>query len=616
MLSNNKVCAKLLHIDEDGRRSTKITYSECITVFFGSTNSDFSCMSTAMRRRWHLGHFDERFGVNRAIIELELMSLILNDSEKSFRTKLNREHHLLQALVFEVEKLIHCRGLTNVSMHVAMVIILYLSNEMHVNNMPEPNPSMFTRVLILARINCILDAIDNTFFTKGAKFAGKPIEVWMLKHLDRKLYCTAQHVVSALGETIELMIDPSELIVRRCLKYMHQNGDNGSRPYRQLRQFVDGPDNAAQRIIDTGTDNSNDYIAAVINNAPAISASTNFGVKGNNKHAVRTPPVCKPDYNYIAFPKKMDKCSLKVLATRISSVADNLDPRPPYRPSSDVVHDILIAWKQRKIDSYNWAETTPGFPPEEIIDERVKPGSHHLIIDNEQRYHVHTKFIMSCDDSHTPKDFIQNVIVDLFSRKHQLPQSFCFTPNECDPHIRDMIHVPGEINNKMITIPSVVRVTSIERSMLSGVGDYGDINRTYKNYFVDYDLDTWGLMRRNETLYINTQRVDPDILKQNPLMEIGKPAFKEILEQMKNQTKEPKKPAKPNTHSDDEEDMQNGLQDNRYTNQTNTSPSMDIDSYEREQVNADASDDEQNNVREAASETEQNSVDDTTNKHV
>lgn len=109
LLATNKVCAKVLHITEDGRRVTKVTYSECITVFFGSTNSDLACMSPPMRRRWHIAHFDERMGLNRAIIELELAGLILSETEKASRKKLDKEHHLIQAIVFEFEKLTYCK---------------------------------------------------------------------------------------------------------------------------------------------------------------------------------------------------------------------------------------------------------------------------------------------------------------------------------------------------------------------------------------------------------------------------------------------------------------------------------------------------------------------------
>lgn len=97
LLSSNKVSVKLLEIDDRGNRRTKVTVSESITVFFGSSNSNVhQLMSPAMKRRWHIADILEMVGVNRAIVDLQLAGLILSEEEKTYKAKLNREHHTLQ----------------------------------------------------------------------------------------------------------------------------------------------------------------------------------------------------------------------------------------------------------------------------------------------------------------------------------------------------------------------------------------------------------------------------------------------------------------------------------------------------------------------------------------
>ena len=82
LLSNSTVVVKTLVYDsETGKRTTKTTYAEWITVFFGSTNMDISCMSDAMARRWHVAAFDEKPGTHRAIVEMELASNIMSEED-------------------------------------------------------------------------------------------------------------------------------------------------------------------------------------------------------------------------------------------------------------------------------------------------------------------------------------------------------------------------------------------------------------------------------------------------------------------------------------------------------------------------------------------------------
>lgn len=543
-LATNKVSAKILQITDDGKRISKITYSECITVYFGSTNHDLACMSPAMRRRWHIAHFDERFGLNRAIIELELAGLILNETEKASRKKLDREHHLIQTMIFEVEKLIYCRGLTDVSMHVAMVILLYISNEMHQSGRPEPNSSMFQRILVLARINCILDALENTFFAKGAKYAGKRITVQSFKELDRKLYCCAQHVVSALGETLELLIDPAEPIIRRGLKYIHEFAELETN-YQRFRRC--GKRKPTQPLFDDTTDpqqqqQQQQYVGSGQNTNEMFQNIATMGgnierrrriLQGVSNKQTKENYVDGPDnidYNYVCFYKKP---SIEALATRLLNTFPILEPKPDFKPSSDVIKEVIRAWKNRQIKSKNFVgvQHADGYMiarEDPNSQETIKP----ICLETDLYIFVHCKFLNTEEKSSS--DYVSNIIKDIFSKKCQLEQYFCFNPDTNHPHIRNILHVTGETEQSTgyITVPSVIQIKAIERSILSGIGNYNDMYRQYKRFTIDSDLDTWGLKERNKVLYIETKKIDPKCLENNPL-DINNKGIKHIDDQLR-----------------------------------------------------------------------------------
>ena len=640
LLATNKVCAKLLQIDEDGRRTTKVTYSECITVFFGSTNSDLSCMSTAMKRRWHVGHFDERFGINRAIIELELAGMILSDIEKSYRSKLDKEHHLLQTMVFEIEKLIHCKGLSDISMHVPMIIMLYIANELHATEKPEPNPSMFQRILILARINCILDAIDKTFFIKGAKHFGKSIHVNDFKDLDRKLFCSSQHVVSALGETIELLIDPAEPIIKRAIRHMVFN-DNTVQNHRkrrppvtntpkvqqtnnnndgdeQFESLVSDPDphatsvrknlitHAQREILANGiakpkSSPLNDLYMRESITSPFNHHRMPFAGRGRGKGSY-APKYdwfvdSIPDYTYCRFNYRT---TLENLVTRISNHVGFLtNPRPAFRPSNDVIKSLLKTLCGRSFMSRSYIligddkkgnviESTTG--PEEPSDVAYLA---------EGCIYIHRKYINQVDTDVSPEDYIANIIKKVFVFKHQLPQNFCFTPSETEPHIRNILAVSGGLStSNVLMIPSVVQVSAAEQSILSGVGQYTDAYRTHRYIGIDTDIDSWGMMERNKLLYlvdkqkdgvVKTYKVDPECMTSNPLDFIGKKIInnpydeKSVLEEASDkEDQEDQNEEEENENDDDEEEGQlvrksrtANAQDNDNANIDD--PMMDID---------------------------------------
>lgn len=491
LLSSNTVSAKLLHIDEDGNRTTKKTYSECITVFFGSTNSDpLKMMSSAMKRRWHIGFFNETLGANRAIIDLQLASLIMSEEEKAYREKLDRHYHLIQALVFEIEKLIYCGALTDVSMHTSVIIFSYISHEMTRAGKPQPSPSMFDRIRVLARFNCILDAIDTTFFTPCSKYVGQPIQIEHFRSLDRKLFCTSEHVVSAIGECVDLLISPAEHVIKRALKRVWEE------------KMVDLKRNS---FMQTGKN-----VDIMVEGKPT----------GNYKR------VFDVDWNYIRFA--LSGQGLAYVAQKVSDVIPRLkNPTSAFKYSKEVVLGVLESWMNRSMMSKSYVEGKLPLVP--VIDDSSENESAVIAMKSETTLWIHYGFISMKEDT-TPADFLERVIKDIFTRKYQLPHYFPWVPEERKPHIRKILAVPGETvrdvdvgggrtirDSPVINLPSFVSMSSMDMKILRNIGQYSGTMRSVSDLTIMTDLDSWANQHRNDTLFIDSQKIDPASLKDNPM---------------------------------------------------------------------------------------------------
>jgi hypothetical protein len=491
LLTRNKVVAKILQIDDDGNRRTKVTYSECITVFFGSTNSDLNCISSAMARRWHIAHFDERLGINRAIIDLQLSSMILSDGEKTARTLRNKEHHLIQALVFELEKLIYIKAISDVSMHVPTVVLLFISNELAKAGFPQPNPSMFERIMVTARINCILDALEVTFFSPGGKYYGKPISVDCLKDLDKKLFCASQHIVSAIGECYELLIDPAEDFVRRAILQLWGNSKN------KVKNLFDG---------------CNQNVAVVKDGMPSATTTWSWIT----------------DYNYCKV--NFQGATIAHLVAKIWSTIPKLtNPAPSTKYSKDAIKKIIDSWCNRQIQAPKYGQDAKDEAKPIVVD--TAETCQELAKQSNKSLFIHTHFLQR--KTFKPEEFVENIIKDIYSRRHQLAQSFIWTVDEKNPNIRNMLTVTGAKQREMIdstgrkfygtpmiTLPSAVRMSAMERSMLSYIGKYDESIRMVEDYKIDTDLDTWGLHQRYSNLFIDKMMIDPECMTKNPLEEI------------------------------------------------------------------------------------------------
>lgn len=225
LLSSNVLNAEIF-VSVNGKRYQRSIRCEAITVFIANMNNNENIMSEAMKRRWEIIHCDENKEPPRSIIDMVARQNLSNKntSGEEYKQIVARVFRLIQTLVFHIEKLIYIGALHQVSLDVCEVIISYLSNELTSLGYTDPNPSVYERIRTAARFHCILDAILTTWMFEGSEFYGKSIEFSQFSRLDTKLWANSQHIVKAIGDHYNLLIDPADHLVRRgLLEILYKN---------------------------------------------------------------------------------------------------------------------------------------------------------------------------------------------------------------------------------------------------------------------------------------------------------------------------------------------------------------------------------------------------------
>jgi hypothetical protein len=367
-----------------------------------------------------------------------------------------------------------------VSVHAAMVVLFYISNEISLHGRYHPTPSMIDRIVVTARINCILDAINDTFFKLGAKYSGKPIQVDYFKDLDRKLFITPQHIVSAIGELDELLVSMTEAITRRVLRQMIDS-QHGSK-----KRWKSYPNPEWSKIADD-----------------------------EQKASVQQ---YLPDPTWARIPWNK---GLKQFARECCERVTTLDPLPNMNPSTGVFFDELNFLRNRSMESPRYEADPINDANDPIkIEGETEKGPILKVTKNEilVRWHY---LANKAQNDEAPHKFLERIICDIFTKKHQFPEHFVWVVKESAPHVREVLSVPGEQpGSAEINIPSVVRMSTMDMEMLKGLGKYDDTLRTCHNAIIDCDLATWALKKRNEILFINEMKIDPSFLTSNPLKNI------------------------------------------------------------------------------------------------
>ena len=203
-LTNPVVSIKVFHMDEDtGERSWRITRSLQIQTILAGTNDPSSKLQPSLRSRFHWFNFDAIFDLPVSMAALTMKSRCRTPAEEHIFEKFCREKHLEQYIDFMVEKMIYCTIMRDVSLDVADKLFPFVDKFCSTMGSPAESNRQLERMIMIERKQVIHLAIEELFFTPGAKYCGKEVTLEAILELEPLLYSrfeTSAHTMGLLKE--------------------------------------------------------------------------------------------------------------------------------------------------------------------------------------------------------------------------------------------------------------------------------------------------------------------------------------------------------------------------------------------------------------------------------
>ena len=580
LLSTNTVSAKILFIDpETGKRTTKLTYSECITVFFGSMNQPFECMTEPMRRRFHCATFDEQPYSKESILDKAVEKNLTDvNGMRIYVLVQDKKHHFIQIIVYHIEKLIYLGGLTEPSMDVSSLVLQHFSNQLMVRGYIEPNSTMYERVSTTARMNCILDAIYRLFLYKGSRYSKTYVQLKHLKDIDPLLFCNVQHIVSAIGESLDILINPVEIIVKEALRKIFREMANNVLRYKQtskriglglnfeyvslagfirfdiksgFKGFLVNIFNKILKMTDAKVRPSTDIIADCLKSWRERDFAAYYYDFARDPV---TKEILQPERTYICqpyikkqqpiaelskekqayyvhyqwlFPGLSRDLEEKLKAVEDLSVIqdftnDGSTMSEKFQKSKEKYTEIVKHYEDNPRYCDYWIEQIRNLSHVNLTGTKFQNKKEALDLDQNYR---------SKDVDITPEEIFEDIIKDLLSHRYQLAYRLATTNYRDCPSIRRILDVePAKKDAKPLLIPLTSSITKTDKKFLEGIEKYLGTSKQSNGsiYYVDGDLDMLGLRKRQLDIYWQEDPISSQVLIDNPMEKL-------IKEQMSDQ---------------------------------------------------------------------------------
>lgn len=242
-LTSQRVTAKVWCQEEStGRRSARLTKSECIGVWMGATNDPPSEVEDALKTRFFWGNFEQQQRKGRDIDDCMNGERMMSSADKAIRKKLFLEGQEEQYRVMLVEKAIWCKVIKDVNMEASNIIVPRLKQKMTKDSIICPGPRDWERVKILSRCMAIVTAIERVCNLPGGKHYDKPFDESMIPDLEPYLRVTEEMVIFVLSLLSDQFRSPVEHKIlntiynmeKRSPKFQDPNSDEACYDYIKL----------------------------------------------------------------------------------------------------------------------------------------------------------------------------------------------------------------------------------------------------------------------------------------------------------------------------------------------------------------------------------------------
>ena len=525
-------------IDSNGHRKTETHTVRLPTIYFMASNENLrQLMSESGITRWHIASYADGVSIGD-ILEYKTFENLQGTKEKDLRKRNIAEAQLIQAVMYELWKLIEVRVIEVPSIHVANIMLLMMVNELSRRGIQKAHARDVVRTVLLSRIKCMLDAICTTFFFKGSKYYQKTIELPHLLELERKLFVTDQHVVSAVGEQIDLYVDPSESVVLDCIRAYWLSLESSQKNFRYVSvQRKDARGDPLSFSRNDSTTNKGSY------------------AKSNYDNVVHS----EKDYDYMAFHLNGNLARLSEelheMAQLLKKQTDyKISTNPDYKktakdvdkvPSGYSIEAVLNNWLKRSIICHSYMGNKYGV----VAPNTSKEKTAKKVAFFDTRYFcINYEFIMGTpkelrkngksfwspeeeteeeeeeekqeekeEENKTPTtvagvDAVRQVLEKLLKSKGQRPQRLLFDCNSKLGYIRNIIEITAkdirESEDYLLAI-SPLHMDAISIKILADKADYLDDFRKAECMLISMPLADYALRERNTALCISQEIVDP-----------------------------------------------------------------------------------------------------------
>jgi hypothetical protein len=229
-LTSNHVSCKTFYMDEaSGKRSQRITKSECIGVWMGATNDDPDDVEEALKTRFYWGNFEKVKRPNKDIDDCINGERALSRDDKLRRVAINLEWQEEQYRVYLIEKMIWCGQIKDVEMDAFYILKQRFKNEYHGESVREAETRDWERVYIFARIQAICTALAAVFQVEGGEYYGQPFDEDQLLAVEAYLVVTQEMVFFTLTLMDGQFVHPAEHKILNKLFHLYKNKKSGTR---------------------------------------------------------------------------------------------------------------------------------------------------------------------------------------------------------------------------------------------------------------------------------------------------------------------------------------------------------------------------------------------------
>ena len=273
-LTSQQVTAKIYCQDEaTGRRSARLTKSECIGVWMGATNDPPSEVEEALATRFFWGNFEQVQRRGRDIDDCMNGQRMMTNFDKIHLKRLNEEAQEEQFRTMLVEKAIWTGIIKDVNTQAANIILPRLKAKMTKNSIVRAGPRDWERVKIFARNQAIVTAIEQVFNLPGGECYGQPFTIDLVPKLEPHLIVTEEMVIFTLSMLSDQFRSPVEHKILNTIWTMEKfkptfglPGDEESRDYIKLPRLFQLSKTLSSRIpLENGRTSANNIMNFISN---------------------------------------------------------------------------------------------------------------------------------------------------------------------------------------------------------------------------------------------------------------------------------------------------------------------------------------------------------------